>query len=87
MSAGITDQAEALGFDVDRLGRVGRRVVQDIGAGQYDGASIVVARHGRVVLDLCEGFAERAAGKELSRDSVFHLMSLSKGNMGRWILL
>ena len=45
---------------------------------RYNGAALRVARHGEVILDLCEGLADRAAHRELATDSVFHLMSLSK---------
>ena len=67
-----------LGFDPARLARVERRVRADIAAGRYNGAALRVARHGEVVLDLCEGYADREAGRPLVRDAVFHLMSLTK---------
>ena len=66
------------GIDAARLKRVTQRVREDIQRGRYNGAALRVTRHGKVVLDLCEGFADRAAKRKLSSNSVFHLMSLSK---------
>ena len=69
---------EEMGFDPERLKRVGVRVAADIDAQQYDGARIVVARRGIPVLDLTIGYADRAAGRPLKPDSVFSIMSVSK---------
>ena len=52
----------ALGFDPDRLARVRAAVISDIEHGRYLGAAMRVARGGTTVLDLCEGYADRAAG-------------------------
>ena len=70
--------AAALGFDSKRLARVTRRVQQDIEQGLYNGAALMVARHGQIVLDLCAGFADRDATRSLQPDSIFHLMSVTK---------
>jgi len=74
----ITTDATTLGFDPLRLSRVTRRVEADIAAGRCNGVALRVARHGQLVIDLCEGYADRDAGMPLEPDSVFHLMSLSK---------
>jgi CubicO group peptidase (beta-lactamase class C family) len=68
----------ALGFDEARLARVGHTITRDIEAGKYHGASLMVARGGSVVLDLVEGFADRQAGRRLTRDGVFSTMSVAK---------
>lgn len=73
-----TSELAALGIDAKRFGRVQHRVGQDIEAGRCDGAALIVARHGQVVLDLCAGHADREAGRALTHDAVFHLMSMSK---------
>jgi CubicO group peptidase (beta-lactamase class C family) len=52
----------ALGFDPDRLARVRAAVVSDIEHGRCHGVAMRVARGGTTVLDLCEGYADRAAG-------------------------
>jgi CubicO group peptidase (beta-lactamase class C family) len=70
--------ARDLGFDVDRLARVGQAIERDIDAGRCHGVSLVVARRGRVVVDLLEGFADQKIGKRLGRDAVFATMSVGK---------
>lgn len=74
----IATDAHALGFDLARLERITRRVEADIADGRCNGVALRVARHGQVVFDLCEGYADRDAGMPLEPDSVFHLLSLSK---------
>ncbi|WP_411733345.1 serine hydrolase domain-containing protein [Paeniglutamicibacter sp.] len=50
----------------------------DISEGSYDGARIIVARHGEVGLDATIGWADRAAGRELKDDDIFRVLSLTK---------
>jgi CubicO group peptidase (beta-lactamase class C family) len=66
------------GFDEKRLARVGARVRQDIEAGRYHGAALVVARRGELVAEVVEGFADRQSGRPLRRDAVFATMSVAK---------
>jgi len=73
-----TLNARELGFDEERLARVSRAIEADIAAERCDGASLVVARGGRVALDLVHGFAERSTGRRLGRDAVFVTMSVGK---------
>jgi len=70
--------AAELEFRSELLERVARRVQADVDAMRYDGARLVVAHRGRVVLDATVGFAERDAGKPMQDDSVFSVMSISK---------
>jgi CubicO group peptidase (beta-lactamase class C family) len=70
--------ARELGFDEARLARVARAIESDVAAGRGHGASLVVARGGRIALDLVHGFADRAAGRRLERDAVFVTMSAGK---------
>lgn len=67
-----------LGFDAQRLGRVRDAIKADIDAGRCHGVRMKVARHGEVVLDVTEGYAERAANKALKADAVFATMSVAK---------
>ncbi len=67
-----------LGFDIDRLARVRDAVIADIDAHRCHGVSMIVARHGKIVLDLTEGYADRAADLPLRSDSVFATMSVAK---------
>lgn len=68
----------SLGFDAQRLGRVHDAIRADIDAGRCHGVGMRVARRGQVVLDLAEGYADRAAGRALSYDAVFATMSVAK---------
>lgn len=73
-----TDDVAALGFDSNRLERVREAVMADIDNGRCHGVNMIVARHGEVVLNVSEGFADRAAGTALAPDSVFATMSVAK---------
>lgn len=72
------DRVNDQGFDVERLGRVAQAIRRDIEAERYHGVALIVARGGRVVLDLTEGFADRKAGRRLGKDAVFTTMSVAK---------
>ena len=66
------------GFDIERLDRVVQAIRRDIDAERCDGVALQVARRGRVVLDVVEGFADRKSGKRLGKDAVFATMSVAK---------
>lgn len=74
----IEQNIETLGFDATRLQRVRERVLLDIEQQRCHGVNLIVARRGEIVLDLTEGYANRAENKALSRDSVFATMSVAK---------
>ena len=74
----ISPQAQALGFDPVLLERVARKVQSDVEGMRYDGARIMVARHGQTVLDLTVGYADRDKNRPLAPDAVFSVMSISK---------
>lgn len=73
-----TSSIARLGFDAQRLGRVRDAVRADIDAGRCHGVALRVARRGEVVLDLTEGYADRAAGRALDQNAVFATMSVAK---------
>ncbi len=50
----------------------------DIAAQVYDGAAVIVARGGEVLLHSALGFADRESGRELQKSDVFALFSISK---------
>ncbi len=66
------------GFDTARLQRVRDAVRADIDASRCHGVRLLAARRGHVVLDICEGFAERAANRPMKPDAVFATMSVAK---------
>ena len=51
----------------------------DIERGDYHGANLVVARHGRVALRGSYGLAEAGTGRPTRRDDVYRILSMSKG--------
>ncbi len=73
-----TENVRQLGFDAKRLSRVRDRIGQDLDAGRYHGAALIAARGGEIALELAEGFADRQAGRRLTRDAVFSTMSVAK---------
>lgn len=72
------DGVKDLGFDGERLDRVGPVIKRDIDAGRYHGACLIVARRGQVALEVVEGFADLQARRPLRRDAVFATMSVAK---------
>lgn len=72
------DRVNEQGFDVERLERVARAIRRDVETERCHGAALIVARGGRIVLDLTEGYADRKAGRRLGKDAVFATMSVAK---------
>lgn len=70
--------AGELGLDRARLERLTTAIEADVEAELYDGAAVLVARHGQVALHEAVGFAERATQRRASPDDVFHLFSVTK---------
>jgi CubicO group peptidase (beta-lactamase class C family) len=75
-----------LGFDEVRLARVRRQLESDVEAERCHGASLIVARRGRVALEVVLGHADRTSGKKLGSDSVFTSLSVGKQFTGALIL-
>ncbi len=67
-----------LGFDPLRLGRVRKAVLADIEGERCHGVAMIVARRGKVVLEITEGYADRESGRALQSDAVFATMSVAK---------
>ncbi|MCP3985434.1 MAG: beta-lactamase family protein [bacterium] len=67
-----------MGLDATHLQRVSQIIAADVDAKRYDGAVILVARHGQVALHEAIGLAERDSGRKASVDDVFHLFSVTK---------
>ncbi len=72
-----TDPAR-VGIDAARLARAGAAITGDVDAGRYDGAALLVARHGKIVLHEAYGFADRAAGRRARTDDVYCVFSVTK---------
>lgn len=66
------------GLDQNALDRLEAEIQADIDRGDYDGANVIIARHGETGLQGTYGFAERATGRPSKRDDVYRVLSLSK---------
>lgn len=68
----------SLGIDADRIARLPAAIEADVKANKLDGAVVLVARRGEIILHEAIGYADRAANKPVQRDSVFVTMSVFK---------
>jgi CubicO group peptidase (beta-lactamase class C family) len=66
------------GLNVDQLDRISAAIQGDVEGNLYDGAAIIMARHGVIGLHKAIGFANRAANRFLRIDDVFNILSVSK---------
>ncbi|MBN2975775.1 serine hydrolase [Pseudomonas sp. FP597] len=66
------------GIDATRIARLSAAINEDIEADKFDGAVVLVAHRGTVVLHEAFGYADRAANKPARLDSVFITMSIFK---------
>jgi CubicO group peptidase (beta-lactamase class C family) len=67
-----------VGIDRARLERADAAIKRDLDAERYDGAALLVARHGKIVLHEAYGFADRGAGRRARTDDVFCIFSVTK---------
>jgi CubicO group peptidase (beta-lactamase class C family) len=63
---------------MDQLDRLAAAIQRDVDANVFDGASIVVARHGVIGLHRAIGFANRATRRPCRTDDVYKILSVSK---------
>jgi len=68
------DNLQELGFDANRLARVGEAIERDVEAERCHGVALMVARRGRTVIDLVTGYADRKTGRRLGKDAIFATM-------------
>jgi CubicO group peptidase (beta-lactamase class C family) len=66
------------GLNIDQLHRLSAAINRDVEADLYDGAAVIVARHGVIGLYEAVGFANRAVNRLLRIDDVFNILSVSK---------
>jgi CubicO group peptidase (beta-lactamase class C family) len=67
-----------LGLDPNALGRLVKTIEQDISQELYDGAVVIVARHGKVAVHEAIGHTDLANKRAARKEDVFHLMSVTK---------
>src|SRR5580704_4583667 len=74
----MSDVTEDPGLDVSRIQHLADTIRADTERGDYWGARILVARHGRVSLDAAIGYADRERTRKVESDSVFSIFSMTK---------
>lgn len=65
-------------IDEERLSLLPAAIKSDIDAELFDGAVVLVARRGEVILHQAIGYADRAAARPMQLDSVFVTLSMFK---------
>jgi len=66
------------GLSADGLARVDQALADLIAAGELAGASLLVARHGKVVHRALLGLKDIESGEPLARDTIFRIYSMTK---------
>lgn len=69
---------EDLGFDSERLERVGDVCRRHVDEGKFAGTSVLVAREGQVVYRDVYGWADVAQERKLADDTIFRIFSMTK---------
>ncbi|MEW6264621.1 MAG: serine hydrolase domain-containing protein [Thermodesulfobacteriota bacterium] len=72
------DQAREMGLNPQALQQLLAVIEQDTTKGVYDGAVIALGRSGRMILHEAIGFADRAKNRQVRRDDIFFIMSITK---------
>lgn len=70
---------DVAGIESRFIERLDEAILEDVAAGSYYGASIIVARHGEVVLQGQYGQSDRHRNRDVADDDVFRILSMSKG--------
>jgi CubicO group peptidase (beta-lactamase class C family) len=65
-------------LNMDQLQRLSSTLHKNVEDNLYDGAAVIVARHGVIGIHEAVGFANRAAKRPLRNDSVFNILSVTK---------
>jgi CubicO group peptidase (beta-lactamase class C family) len=73
-----TAAPEDVGFSSERLARIAPVIQGEIEKGQYPGAVMLVARHGKVIYFDSVGQLDPATGKPMPKDAIFRLYSMTK---------
>jgi CubicO group peptidase (beta-lactamase class C family) len=74
----MNDVTEVSGVDANRIQHLADTIRADTERGDYWGARIMIARHGRVSLDAAIGYADRDRTRKVESDSVFSIFSMTK---------
>ena len=71
-------QTETVGMDPKGLDRVRSLFQEQLDQGIHPGAAMAVYRHGKLVLDLYGGLADRDANRPVTKDTLFVIFSCTK---------
>ncbi len=74
----MNDVTEVSGLDANRIQYLADTIRADTERGDYWGARILIARHGRISLDAAIGYADRDRTRKVESDSVFSIFSMTK---------
>lgn len=74
----LDEEASALGFDEDRLERIGRHLDGYVESGRLPGWSVLVARHGQTLYRGCGGWRDVEAHLAVQDDTIFRIYSMTK---------
>lgn len=70
--------APSVGMSAQKLDRIAATFRQELDAGKLPGAVMLVARKGKLVYSEAIGMQDKAAGKPMSKDSLFRIYSMTK---------
>ncbi len=66
------------GLNQNSLIKLKEEIQKDVDQNKYDGAVVIVARHGEVAMREAIGFSDRDAGKTMSVEDIFCMFSVTK---------
>ncbi len=69
---------ESVGFSAKALGRIDAFFEREIAANRIPGAVLAIARDGKLVYYKAHGYVDKAAGRQMPRDAIFALASMTK---------
>jgi CubicO group peptidase (beta-lactamase class C family) len=75
-----------IGVDRARLLQIPAAIASDVERELYDGAVIIVARHGQIVLHEAIGYSNRAEKRATRTDDIFAIMSVTKSMSAALVL-
>jgi CubicO group peptidase (beta-lactamase class C family) len=73
-----TTAPESVGFSSERLARIEPYIAKQLKSGRLPGVSVLLMRHGKIVLNEAYGKADADAGTPLATDSIFRIYSQTK---------
>ena len=69
---------EEVGMSAERLALINKAINAEVAAGQFPGAVLAIARHGKLVYFEAFGYRDKAAGAPMTTDAIFSIASMTK---------